>query len=76
MAKKTEITKQDLRDRFQNSDPSVFIPSIDKSIPERPGLDPFDDDLLVSLSDSRENRRARQVFEWETTRRNVAATTL
>lgn len=27
------------------------------------------DDLIVSLSDRRENRRARQVFEWEKTRR-------
>jgi hypothetical protein len=27
------------------------------------------DDLIVSLSDRRENRRARQVFEWEKVRR-------
>ncbi len=25
----------------------------------------LDDDVLVSLSDAYENRRARQVFEWE-----------
>ena len=76
MANKTEIIKPELRDRLKNSDTSVFIPCIDKTIPERPGLDTFDDELLVSLSDSRENRRARQVFEWETIRRNAAATTL
>jgi len=29
------------------------------------------DDLILALSDSRENRRARQVFEWETVRRNI-----
>lgn len=29
------------------------------------------DDLILSLSDARENRRARQVFEWETVRRNI-----
>ena len=28
------------------------------------------DDLILALSDARENRRARQVFEWETVRRN------
>jgi len=27
------------------------------------------DDLIVSLSERRENRRARQVFEWEKIRR-------
>lgn len=29
----------------------------------------FNDDLIVSLSDAPENRRARQVFEWERVRR-------
>ena len=28
------------------------------------------DDLIVSLSDAYENKRARQVFEWERVRRN------
>ncbi len=28
------------------------------------------DDLIVSLSDAPENRRARQVFEWERVRRS------
>ena len=33
------------------------------------------DDLIVFLSDKRENRRARQVFEWEKVRRqNVQRT--
>lgn len=30
---------------------------------------PHSDDLIVSLSDRRENQRARQVFEWEKVRR-------
>ena len=30
------------------------------------------DDLIVFLSDKRENRRARQVVEWEKTRRQNA----
>lgn len=28
------------------------------------------DDLIVSLQDAYENKRARQVFEWEAVRRN------
>lgn len=36
---------------------------------------PPNDDLIVSLSDKHENRRARQVFEWEKVRRqNVQRT--
>jgi hypothetical protein len=31
-----------------------------------------DDDLIVSLAERRENARARQVFEWETTRRKTS----
>lgn len=31
-----------------------------------------DDDLIAFLQNRRENRRARQVIEWETTRRAVA----
>jgi hypothetical protein len=31
-----------------------------------------DDELLTSLSNAYENRRARQVFEWEKARRRVA----
>lgn len=30
------------------------------------------DDLIVSLQDAYENKRARQVFEWETARRQNA----
>ncbi len=29
----------------------------------------FNDELIVSLADAYENKRARQVFEWETVRR-------
>lgn len=29
----------------------------------------FNDDLIVSLADAYENKRARQVFEWEKIRR-------
>lgn len=30
---------------------------------------PLNDELIVSLSDAYENKRARQVFEWERVRR-------
>lgn len=33
---------------------------------------PINDDLIVSLSDAYENKRARQVFEWEKLRRQNA----
>ncbi len=36
-----------------------------------PTSPPSEDELLVSLSAARENRRARQVFEWESVRRRV-----
>lgn len=32
----------------------------------------LNDDLILSLSDKHENRRARQVFEWEKIRRQNA----
>jgi hypothetical protein len=32
-----------------------------------------DDELLAALSSARENRRARQVFEWEAARRRAEA---
>jgi hypothetical protein len=38
---------------------------------ERPSSPPSEDDLLSSLSNAYENRRARQVFEWETIRRRA-----
>lgn len=31
----------------------------------------LNDDLIISLSEAYENRRARQVFEWESLRRSV-----
>jgi hypothetical protein len=31
----------------------------------------FDDEVLSSLADARENRRARQAFEWEAVRRKA-----
>ena len=35
--------------------------------------EPSEDELLMMLSSARENRRARQVFEWESARRRAEA---
>lgn len=35
----------------------------------KPKEKPINDDLIISLSDAYENKRARQVFEWERVRR-------
>jgi hypothetical protein len=35
----------------------------------KPKENQLNDDLIVSLSDAYENKRARQVFEWERVRR-------
>ncbi len=54
--------------------PKYPLPSSDQSISSISGLknqDLITDELIRSLSDSTENRRARQVFEWETIRRNT-----
>lgn len=37
----------------------------------RPAPLVFDDDVLTALADARENRRARQAFEWEVVRRKA-----
>lgn len=34
--------------------------------------DSYEDDLINSLSQKRENRRAMQTWQWETVRRNAA----
>jgi hypothetical protein len=41
----------------------------------QPKESPPNDDLILSLSDAYENKRARQVFEWEKVRRQNAQRT-
>ncbi len=38
-------------------------------LPKSKDKNPINDELIVSLQDAYENKRARQVFEWETARR-------
>jgi hypothetical protein len=42
-----------------------YVDSVTETIPQT------EDELLIMLSAARENRRARQVFEWESVRRKV-----
>lgn len=41
-------------------------------LPKSKDNNAINDELIVSLQDAYENKRARQVFEWETTRRQNA----
>lgn len=50
-----------------------YISALEKSGRERAGSEPSEDELLMLLSAARENRRARQVFEWESVRRRAEA---
>jgi len=47
-------------------DKSGYGDSVTEAIPQT-----SEDELLIMLSGARENRRARQVFEWESVRRKV-----
>ncbi|MCO6510160.1 MAG: hypothetical protein J5I65_05145 [Aridibacter famidurans] len=65
------------KDKNQPRPDNFFIGIPDKALdPYSPvssrsiNHDPLSDDLINFLSAARENRRARQVFEWETARRN------
>jgi hypothetical protein len=48
-----------------------YISSIESSRrgPQTPSI--YDDEVLLALVDARENRRARQAYEWEVVRRKA-----
>ena len=46
-----------------------YITSLLSSRKPKSKESPINDELIVSLSDAYENKRARQVFEWERVRR-------
>lgn len=70
-----KLKKQRAANPSENFQSSRYpLPSSDKAISSISSLNKQDlsaDELIRSLSDSTENRRARQVFEWETIRRNT-----
>jgi len=48
-----------------------YISVIESSRRSKSGTSAFDDDVVTALADARENRRARQAFEWEAVRRKA-----
>ncbi|HUF03979.1 MAG TPA: hypothetical protein VMM38_07365 [Aridibacter sp.] len=63
--------KKQLRpDDFFKGIPDQGVDSYSPASSRKRDHDPLSDELINFLSAARENRRARQVFEWETARRN------
>lgn len=56
-------------DPLSNTEYTEDISRLDASRTDKSNIS--DDDLIASLQNRRENRRARQVVEWETTRREM-----
>ena len=48
-----------------------YISSMESSGRSKPSQPAGDDEVLSALADARENRRARQAFEWEVVRRKA-----
>ena len=48
-----------------------YITSIESSRRAKQTPSTWDDEVVVALADARENRRARQAFEWEAVRRKA-----
>lgn len=48
-----------------------YISVIESTRRARPEPPVLDDEVLTALADARENRRARQAFEWEVVRRKA-----
>ena len=48
-----------------------YISSMESSGRGKPPQSAGDDEVLSALADARENRRARQAFEWEVVRRKA-----
>ncbi|MGH9845635.1 MAG: hypothetical protein ACREEM_43560 [Blastocatellia bacterium] len=50
-----------------------YISKLNSNSRDLPQSDGAEDDLVIMLSGAYENRRARQVFEWESARRRAEA---
>ena len=48
-----------------------YISTMESSHRAKPAPSTGDDEVLTALADARENRRARQAFEWEVVRRKA-----
>lgn len=51
----------------------TYVSSLETKHRDRLQPDSSEDELIVLLMSARENRRARQVFEWESARRRAEA---
>ena len=48
-----------------------YISTMESTTRAKPAPPAGDDEVLTALADARENRRARQAFEWEVVRRKA-----
>ena len=72
MVKRTRQTIQSEIDKLNEQETLAVVNYISQILSSRASKQTdtqSNDDLIVSLSERRENRRARQVFEWEKVRR-------
>ena len=75
MVKRTKQTVQSEIDKLNEKETLAVANYISQILSNRISKskeNPANDDLIVSLSDAYENKRARQVFEWEKLRRQNA----
>jgi hypothetical protein len=64
-------TKLESLNETELSDVLDYISAIESTRRSKPMSSIMDDDVLTTLADARENRRARQAFEWEAVRRKA-----
>jgi hypothetical protein len=72
MVKRTKPSVKSEIDKLNENETKAVVSYISQLLSSRISKQsdpPPNDDLIVSLSERRENRRARQVFEWEKVRR-------
>lgn len=75
MVKRTNQTVISEIDKLSDKETAAVVNYISQLLSARLSKQsdsPLNDDLIVFLSDKRENRRARQVIEWEKVRRQNA----
>jgi hypothetical protein len=63
--------KIDTLDDLQVCDVLDYISIMESMNNSGPSRGPRDDDLIAILAEARENKRARQAFEWESVRRRA-----
>lgn len=76
MVKRTNLSVKSEIDKLNENETLAVVNYISQLLSNRLSKQQSDsqssDDLIVSLSERRENQRARQVYEWEKVRRQNA----